>query len=258
MPVIIGASYPFGIRFPACSRGAAFVAAVTQARSAPRYAESVIEGVRFHVALFDRATIADLAALHRKVFFALRGEHSTLIEHTTDGRHFFSGPSFWGCFARRLTDDRVEFPEVAHSGARCHSYFGCLATQSRQHEMYHREGWEMFYNGRHGLSPGGDSEEFQALRESGRELVALGEEIERGAFVLDRAKVKAETLNLIRRSGAHRCPLFSPAHLHKQIRKLPSVVFIGETPGWGFINCAIHGPAVYFKCYGEGTRDIDV
>lgn len=116
----------------------------------------------------------------------------------------------------------------------------------------------MFYNSRHGLFPGGDSEEFQSLWETGRELVSLGDEIDRGTFVLDRSKVKAEALNLIRRAGAHRCPLFSPAYLEKQVRKLPSVVLLGETPGWGFINCAIHGPAVYFKCYEERTIDVDI
>jgi len=256
MPVLIGASFPFGIRFPSGS-GKVLASAINQARSAPRYFEEMIERVKFHVALYDRTTVADLAVLYQKVFSTFRGDSPVLIEHTTDGRHFFTGPSFWGCLARRLGNDEMLTFEEPQPGTRCHSYFGCLAAQKRQHQIYHREGWEVFYNGRHGFFPGGDSDEFKNLKEQGRELVALGEEIDRTRFVLDRAKVRAETMNLIRRAGAHRCPLFSPSHFDKAIRRLPSVVFVGEDPGWEFLNCAIHGPAVRWRCYEERAVEIE-
>ena len=238
MPVMVGVHYPFGIRFPASGFGPEFAAAVMQARRAPRYHVDAIEGARFHVALYDRTTVSDLAKLHRMVFSALPGQEP-LIEHTTDGRSFFSGPSFWGCFAKRLAGTGVDFPEVAHCDARCHSYFGCVAAQKRQHEMYHREGWELFYNGRHGIFPGGDDADG---------VLAL-DDIDRSRFILDRDKVKAEVMNLFRRAGTNRCPLFSQSHLEQQVRKLPSVVFVGD-PGWRFVDCAIHGPAVAFECYG--------
>ena len=251
LPVVVGESYPYGLRFSAGS-GAAFAVALNHARQAPVYSPRTIDGVRFHVALYDRSSLSALAELHRLVFMALPGDRP-LIEHTIDGRHFFTGPSFWDCLAKRVSGCGVEYPEFPHPGCRCHSYFGCIAAQRRQHEMYHREGWEVFYHGRHGSFGGGLSQEDEDFVASGRatrsELAAV---LGTSAFTLDRAKVKAEVMRLINRAGAHRCPLFSPVHLEQQLRRLPGTVLLNgdlADPGWGFLNCAIHGPAVYFRCY---------
>jgi hypothetical protein len=245
VPIVVGASFPFGIRFPV-SFGPAYAAAVSHARRAPCYSTCTVEGATFHVALYDRPHVSDLAELHRMVFMALPGARP-LIEHTIDGHTFFSGPSFWGCFARRLTEAPVEYPEVAHTGCRCHSLFGCLAAQKRQHEMYHREGWEVFYNGRHGYFPGGEDAFTVDGPGGGSDLVSGP--IDRAIFMLDRAKVRSEAMNLVRRAGAHRCPLFSPSHFDQQIKRLPSLVEVGETPGWRYLECAVHGPAVAWSCY---------
>jgi len=255
LPVVVGESFPYGIRFPA-GRGPAFAVALSHARQAPVYSVRVIEGARFHVALYDRLSLSALAELHRLVFMALPGDRP-LVEHTIDGRHFFTGPSFWACLARRVAGRGVEYPEFPHPDCRCHSFFGCIAAQRRQHEMYHREGWEVFYHGRHGSFGSGLSQADEDFIASGRatrsEIVAI---LGTSSFVLDRAKVKAEVLAMVERAGAHRCPLFSRAHLEKQLRKLPGTVLLGlpdADPSWGFLNCAIHGPAVFFRCYGELT-----
>jgi hypothetical protein len=232
LPIVVGVSFPYGLRFP-FSTDPAMAAAVTHARRAPRYFIQKAGAARLHVALYDRPHADELAELHRLVFAALYGRQALAIEHTVDGRSFFTGPSFWVCMARRLGGDLVQTFEVPHPGARCHSLFGCLAAQKRQPEMYHREGWEVFYPGRHGQLVG------------------------RERFVLDRDKVRAETMNLIKRAGAHRCPLFSASHFDKAIRGLPSVVFIGEDPGWALFDCAVHGPAVRLACYGGECLEIE-
>lgn len=225
IPILVGADYPFGIRFP-CGPGAAFAVVVNAARKAPRYFVQEVSGVSFHVALYDRPHVPDLAHLYRLLLSEIPSVRH-LVEHTTDGRTFFSGPSFWSCMADRLTDDRVVSPDVAHPSVGCHSVFGCIAAQRRQHEMYHREGWEVFYPDRHGLVPDGDPR----------------------TFVVDRAKIKAEVLNLIRRAGTHRCPIFRPSRLDAAVRSLPSVVEIGETPGWDTFVCSLHGQAFCWSCY---------
>lgn len=245
MPVIVGVDFPFGLRFPSVPNAPGLAAAISLALQAPVYRSEHLEGLRYHVALYDRPHVADLAELHRVAFAALAPR--PLIEHTMDGHAFAVGPSIWACLARRLGDDRTEHPEVPHPGCRCHSYFGCLAAQRRQHEMYHRDGVEVFYNGRHGIFPGGEDVEYRALQDSG-DLLSLGDALDTSVFCLDRAKVKAEVMNLIKRAGAHRCPLFSPAYLEAQIRKLPEVVEVGSK-GWRYLHCAMRGPAVAWSCY---------
>jgi hypothetical protein len=248
VPIVVGEKFPFGIRFPAMALTPEFAAAVSQAKRAPRYTLQFAGTVRYHVALFDRPHVPDLAELYRMVYQSIPGRQP-LVEHTTDGESFFSSPSFWSCFARQLTDGAVEFPLVAHAGCRCHSIFGCIAAQGRQHEMYHREGWEVFYNRRHGLFPGGDSGAFEDRQDRGGLVSLSSGDIDTTVFSMDRAKVKAEAMNMIRRAGGHRCPLFSPSVFEKAVRNLPQIVDVEVMPDWGFLNCTIHGPAVYLKCY---------
>lgn len=257
MPVVVGVSYPFGIRFPH-DRGPASAVALNHAKRAPVYSCPVIDGARFHVALYDRSSLSELVELHRLVFMALPGSRP-LIKHTTDGRSFFTGPSFWGCFAKRVAGAGLEWPDVAHPCARCHSYFGCVFAQKRQHEMYHREGWEVFYHGRHGLFATGLSPEDEDFVFSGRATKAdLDRVLGCGTFHPDREKIKAEVMRLIRHAGAHRCPLFSPLHLDQQVKRIPTAVPLAgpcADPEWRFLNCAIHGPAAAWRCYGDITVD---
>jgi hypothetical protein len=151
-------------------------------------------------------------------------------------------------WSSRLTDDRTEHPDVAHPDHRCHSCFDCLTAQRRQHEMYHREGWEVFYDGRHGSFPG--SEDLVSVEGPGGgcDLVPDGD-IDRSLFLLNRGKVRQEALNLIRRASAHRCPLFLLSYFDQQIKKLPAMVEIGTTPGWRFLECSVYGSAVAWECY---------
>lgn len=234
LPVVIGASYPYGIRFPE-KPGAAHVVAL--AYSAPKYAVTEIAGEQFHIALYDRQTLPLLTELHREAFRAL--PHGS-ITHTVDGRTFFGGPSFWACMSRRLAGEGVFEGEVEHWPARCHSFFGCISAQKRQHVMYHREGWEVFYPGRHGIFssalPGED-----ALLSAAPKKPQL--------FIPDKAKIKTEVLSLITRAGCNRCPMFSPSYLNQQIKKIPPMLEFGQTPDCGWIECAIHGLAAWWKCY---------
>lgn len=250
LPFVVGVEYPFGIRFPDGS-GKLYQAAINKARCAPCYAVRQVDAVRYHVALFDRTSLFQLADLYALVLKACGADRYVLVEHTTDGRHFFSGPSFWRCLAERVAGEPAKAPARSHWGVKCHSLFGCLAAQARQHEMYHREGWEVFYHGRHGIFPC-DEERLQA---SQHELLGRNDfdrVMDTSTFYPDRAKIRAEVLRLIQRAGCHRCPCFSARYLDEQIRQIPLEVKVGVTPGWQFVNCQVHGPGVAFRCY-DGT-----
>jgi hypothetical protein len=236
LPVVVGVSYPYGIRFPAVDGDAAVVAL---ARTAPKYSLDVSPAGIFYTALYDRLTLPQLADLHRAAFLALpRGS----IMHTVDGRTFFGGSSFWACMSRRLNDEGVFDGEVEHWSARCHSFFGCISAQKRQHAMYHREGWEVFYPGRHGRfadSVSGDEANPCPEVDTGRHQF----------FYPDRAKIQAEVLQLAKRSGCNRCPMFSPAYLAQQVKKIPLVLEFGVTPDCGWFRCQLHGDAAWWRVY---------
>lgn len=237
LPIVVGASFPFGIRFPGHVDDSVSMLA---RGTSPKPEVSYIDGQRFITALFDRTTVRFLAELHRAAIVAL--PPGSILQTVDGGRSWFSGPSFWGCMSRRLDNAGVLDGEVEHWTARCHSYFGCLSAQKRQHVMYHREGWEVFYPGRHGTfavpRPEADA---GPLYEIARK--------DCNVFAVDRAKVKAEVVALVNRAGCHRCPLFSGAYLQQQVQKVPSVFHIGRDPDCGFLDCAIHGPGVWWRVY---------
>lgn len=246
LPVMVGVHHPFGIRFPDAT-GKLCQAAVNKARAAPCYAVRREGAVCYHVSLFDRTSLYQLADLYA---LALKASGYDLVEHTTDGRHFFSGPSFWRCLAERVGGEPAKSPAFSHWGMKCHSLFGCLAAQQRQHEMYHREGLEVFYHGRHGIFPCDDGK-LQSLRHEVVGRDDLERVMDTTTFYPDREKIRAEVLRLIQRAGCHRCPCFSARHLEEQVKAIPLEVRIGETPGWQFVNCQIHGPGVAFSCYRD-------
>jgi len=197
------------------------------------------------VALFDRTSLYQLADLYA---LALKAHGYDLVEHTTDGHHFFAGPSFWRCLAERVGGEPAKAPAFSHWNVKCHSLFGCLAAQQRQHEMYHREGWEVFYHGRHGIFPC-DEDRRRSLGHDVLGRSDLERVMDTTTFYPDRAKIRVEVLRLIQRAGCHRCPCFSARYLDKRVQAIPLDVRIGVTPGWQFLNCAIHGPGVAFRCY---------
>lgn len=248
LPLIVGVTYPFGIRFPD-GAGKLYQAAVNKARAAPCYAVRQVGSVHYHVALFDRTILYPLADLYALVVKACGYD---LVEHTTDGHHFFSGPSFWRCLAERVGGEVAKAPAISHWSVKCHSFFGCLAAQQRQHEMYHREGWEVFYHGRHGIFPC-DEERLRSLGHNVLGRNDLERVMDTSTFYPDRAKIRAEVLRLIQRAGCHRCPCFSARHLEEQVRAIPLEVRVGVTPGWQFVNCQIHGPGVTFGCYRDAA-----
>lgn len=244
LPIIVGSSFQFGIRFPE-AKNMSFQAAVNNAQRAPRYSFS--DG--YHIALFERHNIHQLAELYCLATKAFVRPRDRLIEHTTDGGDtFFTGPSFWNCLSDRLNNE-VSY-NVHNHPCRCLSYFGCYQAQQRQPDMWHIQGGETFFHREHGFFPGreGDYERLEEIRELlGR--ADYDRVMDTGIFHMDKPKILQGVLTLIKRFGGNRCPLFSMMHLNTQIAKLPEVVRLEREPMWRFVSDPTRGPGVIFGCY---------
>lgn len=256
LPVVVGASFPFGVRFPVAHYlgdvplPAVYDVAVNAARMAPEHTETD----RWHVARYDRLTVqgaADLCDLLSTCFHE-KARHA--VEHTTNGQQWFSGPPFWRCMANRLAGFSPA-PAWEHP-CQCHSLFGCIHAQARQPDAFHRMGAEVFVHGRHGFFAGrpGALERLRGKHEvvgtdDYRRLMDIGE------FHLDKGKIRAEVVALVKRAGAHRCPMFSWLRLDDTLRRLPAVARL-DGDRWEFWHDEKTGPVALFKCYrAQGDRD---
>jgi hypothetical protein len=256
LPIVVGASFPFGIRFPVAyylgddTPVAAYDVVVNAARLAPEYTETD----RWHVARFDRLTVRQAADLYDLLVacFGVKSRHA--VEHTIDGRQWFAGGSFWRCMADRLAGFVPERPGWNHP-CQCHSLFGCLHAQARQPAHIHRMGAEVFVHGRHGFYAGRPG----ALeRLNGKHEVVGADDYRRvmnvDEFHLDKGKIRAEVVALVKRAGAHRCPMFSWRRLDETIRRLPAIAKL-DGGAWEFWHDE-QVPMVLFKCYrAQGDRD---
>ncbi len=244
MPVIVGASYHDGIRFPE-TKGQYYQVAVDKARNAPKYA--FIDGR--HVCLYERHTVRQLAELYALAYRAFPGDRADLIEHTVNGgEEFFAGRSFWRCFADRL--EGVVTSDWRNHPCRCLSYFGCAHAQTRQEDLWHAEGGEVFFHGFHGFFPAREGKLEQLHREYGFLGRADYQRVmDTHRFHMDKAKIQQELMVIVKRAGAHKCPWFSWRTFYGQIKKLPDVVLLDDEPLWRFISDVKRGPGVIFGCY---------
>lgn len=246
LPYVVGASYPYGLKFPApARRGSGYQAAVNAARGAPRYWEKTVSGVLYHAALYDLQglrQLVELFGLLRKVFTG----REELIEHTIDGRRFTSGHLPWGCFADRVEKRPAGGMIVPHENVKCFSLWGCHYAQDRQPRHYHLEGKEVFRHGVHGFFRCGseDEDRFGTYWPAG----LLGR-LERTSFQFDKRRIRDEAMGWIHRFGAHRCPSFSARYIDAQLAAIPNVLVPADNPLWRVEELPGHWPGVCLLCY---------
>jgi hypothetical protein len=247
LPYVVGASFPYGLRFPAPERkgGVRYQAAVNAARNAPRYWEKTVGEVLYHAALYDLHSIRHLVELFGMAGKAFTGREE-MIEHTTDGRRFSGGHLPWGCFADRVEGRPGGGMIVPHENVKCFSLWGCHYAQDRQPRHYHVDGKEIFRHGIHGFFRCAPEDEdlFGNYWPDG-----LRERLERTPFQFRKSKIRDEAMRWIKRYGGHRCPSFSAKYLDAQLAAIPNVLVPADNPLWQVEELPGHWPGVSLLCY---------
>lgn len=245
LPYVVGASFPYGLRFPAANRGPSYQGAVNAARSAPRYWERAAGGVLYHHACFDLGGVRSLVDLLQMVRKAFRGREE-LIEHAIDGRRFTSGALPWGCFADRVEKRPAGGMIIPHENVKCFSLWGCHYAQERQPRPYHLEGKEVFRHGVHGFFRCSDDDE---ERFGEKWSPGLHERLAVTPFQFDRRRIREEVMRHIKRFGGHRCPAFSSRHLDNVLDMIPGVLVVADNPPWRVKELPGRWPGVSLGCY---------
>lgn len=250
LPVVVGASFPFGVRILVHD----LVDHPDLVEAFGRMPAYETDGL-WHVARFDRLTVRQGADLYALLSGRLREYASVAVQHwVNENLGWFAGPCPWRCMANRLAGFSPA-PAWSHP-CQCHSLFGCIHAQARQPDAFHRMGVESFVHGRHGFFAGrpGALERLRGKHEvvgtdDYRRLMDIGE------FHLDKGKIRVEVVALVKRAGAHRCPMFSWRRLDETLRRLPAIAKL-DGDRWEFWHDEKTGPVALLKCYrAQGDRD---
>lgn len=259
VPILVGASYPYGIRFPALmDRAHLYQAVVNRAQVAPKYRERRIGSVLYHSALYDRLSLGQLLPLIAMVEELFSGGCNA-IEHSTDGRHFTHDRVPWNCFCRMFVQRELPAEDLylSHRSMKCHSFFGCVFAQRRQQTFVHAENREVFLHGLDGRFENVNDDSINRVFENWPRKTYGNLHLK--AFRLDRVSIKRRVFDLIRSMDGHHCPGFSSRYLERQIARLPEWIEPEKTPGWGFYLCPVtNRPGVYFDCYKDHEGPISL
>lgn len=230
LPVVIGETFPFGIKFPSPQKKSAwYISVVNTAKNAPVYKEEIVDDTILHTAFYDADSIRPFILLNEMVSKMFRGRHQ-IIQYSTDGSNFFSAPKMqWNCFAEQVTGGPPSSRRKVQNFIKCRSsYFGCHYINKQR--TFVDKGCELFMHGVDGRFMI-DSEMEEVLRQN-IHPTGLHEKLSSVYFVLDKPQIKKRVRCDLEYWDAHMCPGFSIKHMEERIDKLPEAVLCNVETDW--------------------------